>query len=147
MDPRDFLALARKLGSATAPAELRTAISRAYYSVFNIACETIRNLGCEVSRGSDAHGYIRSQLSNCSSDELKKAGVSIGTLHNHRIRADYELQECNVENPNTARLMVKLADMVISTLDSHVREKAKKEQFKRSLREYEQKITQHRKSH
>jgi len=43
--------------------------------------------------------------------------------------------------------MVKLADMVISTLDSHVREKAKKEQFKRSLREYEQKITQHRKSH
>ena len=39
MDPRAFHALAQKLASDPAPAECRTAVSRAYYATFNVGAE------------------------------------------------------------------------------------------------------------
>jgi hypothetical protein len=139
MDPRDFLTLAKKLSSAKSPAELRTAISRAYYSVFNFARDIINNLGYSINEGPNAHGDIKNQLSNSSDDELKQVGSNFGTLHTHRIRADYVLQDRNSENPNTARFLIALADSMIVVLDSHVKDKAKKQQFKKTLQDYKQK--------
>lgn len=46
MDPRDFLTLASQLASGKNPsaADLRTAVSHAYYTVFNVAIDLLKKM-------------------------------------------------------------------------------------------------------
>lgn len=66
MDPRDFHALAVRLATGTAPAaaDCRTAISRAYYAVFNVAAEHLRGMGFPIGKGAAAHGEVQKCLAN-----------------------------------------------------------------------------------
>ena len=89
-DPRDFLSLAENLASASTAneADLRTAISRAYYAVHLRARETLVAADQMQSTKSGAdHEIVISKL--------RRRGGSLGDqvdwLRVRRIRADYRL--------------------------------------------------------
>lgn len=48
MEPREFQILASELVSRNRPADIRTAISRAYYAVFNVGVEVLKEFGFTI---------------------------------------------------------------------------------------------------
>ena len=89
-DPRDFLSLAENLASASTAneADLRTAISRAYYAVHLRARETLFAAG--QLQGTKSQADHRTVIS-----KLRSRGGSLGDqvdwLRVRRNRADYRL--------------------------------------------------------
>jgi uncharacterized protein (UPF0332 family) len=92
MDFRAFLPLGEALAAGASEAEWRTAISRAYYAAFHVACDWLRTLGFEVPTADRAHGYVILRLSNSGDDEVNGAGAILSELRRQRNRADYEKQ-------------------------------------------------------
>lgn len=122
MDPRDFQILAKKLVAGTNPAEVRTAISRAYYAAFNCAVAILEELGFRINTGSSGHGEVRNRLSNSGDNDLKKVGSQLADLQNKRIQADYRLKKTDIENQKTAQATVQQVDRLIQVLDECLRE-------------------------
>ena len=117
MNPRDFQTLAGELITKTSPACIRTAISRAYYSVYNVGVELLRDGGFEVKEGPSGHGDVGYKLSNSGSEDLKQVGSQLSDLHNKRIKADYRLANTKIENHKSAQAVVQQAMKMIRTLD------------------------------
>lgn len=140
MDPRDFQELAGKLVFGTRPAEIRTAISRSYYSVFNVGVALLKEMGFSVSKGSNAHGDVEHKLGNSGNIEIEKVGNQLASLRSKRIEADYRLNKTNIENRKTAQALVLQAKRMIQTLDTFVSGSEKKK-IKKSIQEYIEKIS------
>lgn len=121
MDPRDFHRLAAKLASGPttnlSAAECRTAISRSYYAVFNVAAEQLRKLGFPVGKGAAAHGEIQKCLANSGDAALAAVASDLGDLHASRNRADYQLDKPDVEKAVNAQAVAALAGNLIQALD------------------------------
>ena len=96
MDPRDFISLALRLSSSKRQADLRSAVSRAYYGAFHVACELLEDCGIQLSGkqlyGADAHKNVRFCLRESGSDTGGKAGEKLGSLRRERNKADYDLK-------------------------------------------------------
>jgi hypothetical protein len=54
MDPHDFLLLAARLSNSSDQADLRTAVSRAYYAAFHVARDFLTALGFRTPMGEQA---------------------------------------------------------------------------------------------
>jgi len=125
MDPRDFHTLAGRLASGPttnlSAAECRTAISRAYYAVFNVAAEQLRDLGFLLGKGAAAHGEVQRCLANSGESLLVAAASDLGDLHSSRNRADYQLDKPDVEKAANAKAVVALAGSLIQTIDGATR--------------------------
>lgn len=90
-DPADFLALARALAGTTDPseAELRTAISRAYYAVFLKARENLVRLGrITPTQSGEDHGLVIATLRGHGGPH----GDQLDKLRRNRGQADYQLE-------------------------------------------------------
>src|SRR4051794_8638980 len=74
MDFRDYLAVATTLANEATEAAWRSAISRAYYAAFHVACQLLANLGFRVPRADRAHGYVWMRLSNSGETDVERAG-------------------------------------------------------------------------
>jgi hypothetical protein len=118
MDPRDFHQLAARLAAAGGAAEARSAISRAYYAVFNVAAQSLRQLGFAVGRGAAAHGEVEKCLSNSGDADAQQVGSRLSVLHSRRNRADYQLDKSDVEDAREARVVVGQASDMIRALDT-----------------------------
>lgn len=118
MDPRDFHKLASDLVKNNASANLRTAIGRAYYSVYNVGLEILKGMGFSVRSGPEAHGRIRMQFACCGIAIIEEAASKMGDLHSNRIQADYFLKNKTVENQKTVEAIIKNAESVIIAFDS-----------------------------
>jgi uncharacterized protein (UPF0332 family) len=99
MEPHDFHRLAAQLANSTQAAELRTAISRAYYAAYHVSAALLEAMGFRPSRGPAGHGDVRNRLSNSGDLEIMRVGNQLGQLHSQRIAADYHLHNTGVENP------------------------------------------------
>jgi len=119
MDPRHFQQLASELVNGSSVAHMRTAISRAYYASYNVSVEILKNMGFSISEGPSGHGQIQRYLNNCGNQNVNKIGSQIMDLHSRRIDADYRLNKTSVENPKTAKALVKQAEKMIDALDTH----------------------------
>lgn len=117
MDPRDFHQLASHLVRSSSAAEIRTAISRAYYAVYHVSAEILRAMGFQISTGPQGHGDVRNRLSNSGAPEVMRIGSQLGDLQGRRIQADYRLDNLEVENPKTAHALVEQAARMIQTLE------------------------------
>lgn len=116
MDPAAFLQLARALHApnpdpadlaaleAVIPpsaAELRSALSRAYYAAFLVARETLRAAcGQHFPTTKDAHELVYIMLRSSDNDSLKKAASALNQLRRARNAADYDLAPNDAERPN-----------------------------------------------
>jgi uncharacterized protein (UPF0332 family) len=117
MDPRNFLSLARKLSGGNSPAEIRTAISRCYYSVFNVSVGFLKGMGFRVSEGPSGHGDVQRCLSNSTQKNIQRVGSQLADLHSRRVQADYRLDRKEIENQKNAQALVIQAQKMIQTLD------------------------------
>jgi len=140
MNPREFQTLAAKLASGRSPSEIRTAISRAYYSAFNVGVELLEGIGLGVSKGSSSHGEVERKLSNSANIDVEKVGSQLSDLRSQRIRADYRLDKKEVENHKNALALVQQAHKMIQTLDTCFAGPHRGE-ITRAIREYLEKIT------
>jgi uncharacterized protein (UPF0332 family) len=118
MDPRAFLALAKRLqGTEKNPEGRRSTVSRAYYAAFIVTSEFFKLIGCKVPDGPQSHELVYNFLNNCGDDVLVKAGTKLNDLRGERINADYKLHKKHIENEIIVQSWVSTADEVIKTLD------------------------------
>ncbi|MGA2403520.1 MAG: hypothetical protein ABSG91_17740 [Syntrophobacteraceae bacterium] len=99
------------------PAEIRTAISRAYYAIFNMTAQFLVNLGFTLPR-TNVHVAVQHRLQNCADMEMKKVGSQLTELHNKRIQADYRLNEKSIENQKTALTVISQVDRMMQLVEN-----------------------------
>lgn len=101
MDASEFLGTARDLlSSAKREGDLRSCISRAYYSVYHTAFAAIRegvNRGLRLRAGISSkkgigHEELIRCLKNANNVEVQEAGDELFNLKAARVRADYNLR-------------------------------------------------------
>lgn len=143
MDPRAFLQLAATLVNRSGAAELRTAISRAYYATYNVSVELLKTMSVSINEGPAGHGQVANYLSNSGDLEMQKVGSQLADLHSKRIRADYRMDRRDVENPKTAQALIAQVNMMIQTLDA-CRSEPKFSQIKSAIETYQRQITRPR---
>jgi glycine cleavage system aminomethyltransferase T len=140
MDPREFQTLASTLVNGKTPAEIRTAISRAYYATHNVGAEFLSELGFRIPKNASGHGEVWNRLSNSGDKEIMNVGSKLQTLHGMRLRADYRLDEKEVENQKTAQGLVEQANRMINILDEKF-SGSKKVQIIKAIQDWERKVS------
>ena len=143
MDPREFQDLASKLVTGASAAEIRTAVSRAYYATFHVGIELLESMEFRISKGPSGHGEVRDHLSNGGAPEIQAVGQQLSDLHSKRIRADYRLDRRDVENRKTALADIEQANRMIQTLDE-LREEPKRSQVITSIQQWRNRISEAR---
>ena len=139
MDPREFHKLATELVVGTTPVKIRTAISRAYYAAHNVGVEVLTGMGFRIERGPGGHAGVWERLNNCGDGEVIKAGSQLGDLQSKRNKADYRLDNKDIEVQKTAQALVEQARRIIQTLDG-CRGGSRSAQVKKAIQEWERKI-------
>jgi len=108
MEPTEFISFAGKsvtMGRAGA----RSAVSRAYYGIFHLARNTLRDLVAEFPASGRAHNLIPQYLQSADHPQASSAATLLSSLHSNRILADYDLSNPSVENMQHAKLQVEMA--------------------------------------
>ena len=118
MDPRDFHALAVRLCASGSAADLRTAVSRSYYAVFNVGASHLRSMGFPIGKGAAAHGEVQKCLNNSGDLTVITVATELNGLHGGRNRADYQLDRPEPENRSNVLGIVTLAADAIRVLDA-----------------------------
>jgi len=140
MDPREFLKVASDLVAlaGATPARIRTGINRAYYAAYNTGVELLIEMGCRIEKGPGGHGAVWKRLNNSGDAEVEKAGSQLWDLQGKRIKADYRLDNTDVEDQKTAQADVELARRIIRILDG-CRNGSKRTQIIEAIRDWERK--------
>lgn len=139
MDPREFLKLASVLVANAGPATIRTGINRAYYAAHNVGVELLTGMGFTIEKGPGGHGDVWMRLSNSGDIEVITAGSKLGDLQTKRNKADYRLDNKDVEDQKTAKALVEQARKIIQTLDG-CRAGSKGAQVKKAILEWERRV-------
>ncbi len=105
MDPIEFHQLALSLVDGGTPAEVRSAISRAYYAIFHVSANILRGMGFRIKRTAEGHTDVAHRLSNCGHTNVIYIGQNLGDLRGMRNDADYRLDK--PQNQKTARAIIK----------------------------------------
>lgn len=117
----NYLHLARTLAGsgATDPngeAELRAAISRAYYAAFCKSRNHLRDIDHkQLSTGSDIHKEVQSKFTMSRDTRRKQIGQNLYRLRRLRNKADYDDQFSNVLS--ATNLALNFAEEIISDLN------------------------------
>lgn len=116
----NYLDLARTLAGsgamdANGEAELRTAISRAYYAAFCRSRNHLRdNDHIHLSTGSDIHKEVQSKFTMSRDKRRKQIGQNLYRLRRLRNKADYDDQFSNVLS--ATNLALNFAEDILSAL-------------------------------
>ncbi len=137
MDPRDLLVIARQVAAANTPAASRTAITRAYYAVFNVAWDLLVTLGFPIPRGHGGHEAVRDRLRFCAVDRVAHAGRLLGRLHTVRVKADYWMRDPEPEHPATVAQWLTRAEAMLQALDAVTTDTAARERMTRAILAWE----------
>jgi len=89
-DWNDFLSLAQQLATNADEAAKRTAISRAYYCIFNLAFARAESAGCRYPQGEGYHQWCWRKYSDTPDPSCRKLGVEGNRMLALRVRADYK---------------------------------------------------------
>jgi len=119
MNPREFRELATILAAKedSTSAELRTAVSRAYYAVYNVAVDFLQKIGVKHAGGWEAHRMIPEALRYGSDEELSGAALELVDLRRMRWAADYDMQDREVEDQRTVQKLAARAKQAIKKMD------------------------------
>jgi len=89
-DWKEFLSLAERLARNADEASKRAAISRAYYSVFNLAFARAELVGCHYPGGEGYHQWCWRKYSETPDFDCKRLGVEGDRMKRLRLKVDYE---------------------------------------------------------
>lgn len=120
MDPADFLSLAIRLSVSQREADLRTAVSRAYYGAFHLARNLLLDCGVPLS-GKDlyrveVHQKLRYCFGESGNDEAVLIGKKLGSLRDRRNEADYDLDSATFGRPSNVALEIYIAQEIAESL-------------------------------
>lgn len=116
MTPDEFLVLATRLSASTGEAELRSAVSRAYYDVFHAARLLIEDCGVACPESAEAHDKVSKCLQNSQHANIVATGDKLSSLRTARNRADYRLQDTRYGNPNYVAVQMAIAREIADAL-------------------------------
>lgn len=117
MDPRKFLDLSKELEKGNRPCEFRTAISRAYYAAYHVSLYlVVKRMKFSINQYG-GHAEVRRHLGWSDNLNVASIGRLLGELESARIKADYYLNNHEVENKLTVQINITRATTIISTLD------------------------------
>ena len=132
--------MAADLIKKSGAAEIRTAVSRAYYATHNVGTEILTRMGFEIQEGPGGHGDVWRRFSNSGDNELMRVGSQLRELHTRRIHADYRLERKEIEDQKTGQTLVEQAKRMIQILDGCSSE-PRRTLVTRAIQEYERKIS------
>lgn len=89
-DWNDYLTLAEELASRADEASKRSAISRAYYCVFNLAFARAESTAGTRSAGEAFHKWCWTKYQNTPDACCRQLGTDGERMHRRRVKADYE---------------------------------------------------------
>ena len=135
MDPKDFLRVANTLAESDEAAELRSAVSRAYYAAFHVARKLLVDMGFQISKGPGAHGDVCKYLGNAGNPTVEHAGSNIGDLKGWRNQADYDLDLAEHENSREVQNIVAITEQIIEELEQCCNG-SNRDQIKNAIRSY-----------
>lgn len=121
-DWSEYLNLAQELATSNEKAKLRSAISRAYYSVFCLARNYLRDIEQDprLSRNKtydiNDHQYVAEEFiyNRSKSQKITEIGRNLTRLRKIRNQADYE--DTIFQLQNEVRMALSLAGDIISAL-------------------------------
>jgi hypothetical protein len=125
MDAHSYLAFAESMASSARDnpslphfdAVCRSAISRAYYSLFLLARQFVEDLGIETRRIPNPHATLQQALRNSGVLSLDRLADSLRSLSAERAEADYDLGSKSVESIARVQDVVNSARLAILQLD------------------------------
>jgi uncharacterized protein (UPF0332 family) len=117
MNPLDFIETANNLKNSCEESDRRSAVSRAYYAVFNYVKLYLESCGIKIPKDSSAHIKIPIYLKNSGIQNAKRVGKSIGDLKDNRIDADYKMN-LNWPNSKDCTFIVLKAELTIRDFNS-----------------------------
>ncbi|MEG4577044.1 HEPN domain-containing protein [Microcoleus sp. N3A4] len=123
-DWEEYFNLAKELAGTTEEAKLRSAVSRAYYSVFCLARNYLRDIQQDprLSRNKtydiNDHQYVAEEFihNQSKSQPMIEIGKDLTRLRKMRNKADYEDTMFNLQREARTGLM--LAENIISALSN-----------------------------
>lgn len=119
IDPADFLTVAIKLSNGRHEADLRSAVSRAYYGAFHFSREFIEECGVKISRkqlyAADIHREVQFCLDHSGSTLAVKAAEKLDSLRERRNAADYDLRSAEF-TPQHVALQLRASQEIIDAL-------------------------------
>lgn len=123
MKPKAFYNLAYSLAhNGSGPEDFRSAISRAYYAVYNTADNVVCELVGKLDRPERQSYHLRMRdCLKCSHDQLIiQTGHQMWDMFQQRKDADYVMSDpvVDVENPKTAQAVVQQAKKLIERLET-----------------------------
>jgi hypothetical protein len=117
MQPERFLDVARRLTAAGGPEDCRSAISRAYYAVFNVAETFLSRMNFHRPK-KDYHPTLQRRLMASLDSEILRVGSDLGDFHEERVQADYHMQSRPPESKANAEAAAEKAQKMIDVLNS-----------------------------
>jgi uncharacterized protein (UPF0332 family) len=118
MDGSHFYTLATTLAAGSAPAEMRSATSRAYYGAFHRACELLRSIGIGLPGGPECHKKLRWILEQSGDVDVVRASSKLNSLREARNDADYDLAAAKPERAKTVAVNLAAAKEVMDCINS-----------------------------
>lgn len=141
MRPKQFFDLAILLkGGPASPQSYRTAISRAYYAVFHTGAAALMSIGIQLDAGPAAHGQVRNCLGASDDHDLEDARDLLRELHGRRIRADYRLDNIQVETRNEVDVACQEAAEAIKIFEDFSNDPTSKTAAISAMKEYARNI-------
>jgi uncharacterized protein (UPF0332 family) len=113
----DFLACAGRLAQSSAEADLRSAVSRAYYGAFHEALSLLRDSGVRLPKTEQVHVKVGFCLRDCGDATAAQAGRQLELLRNERRTADYELGDSRFTDGRKVQSEVARARRIVDHFD------------------------------
>lgn len=113
-DWNQYLVLANQLAAANDEASKRSAISRAYYCVFNIAFERCESTAGKLPRGETSHKWCWGKYQNTPEMSCRKLGIDGDRMRQRRVRADYNAADIPRLDDEVRRMLVEAQQFRVS---------------------------------
>jgi uncharacterized protein (UPF0332 family) len=117
MTGRDFIACATRLAQQKAEADLRSAVSRAYYGAFHESRDLLRDCGVHLPKTEQVHIKIVYCLQDCGDEVAEDTGQILESLRGQRKAADYDLDDSQFTSERKAVSEVARAKYVLKQLE------------------------------
>ncbi len=119
MNPRAFQELASVLATKAdaTSAELRSAVSRAYYALYNVAVALLKKMGVRHQNTGELHQLVPDALRYGRDESVGVATRVLVEIRKMRWSADYDMDDDAVEDQRTVRKLVAQAKQAIKKLD------------------------------
>jgi uncharacterized protein (UPF0332 family) len=113
----DFVECAERLARSSAEADLRSAVSRAYFGAFHAARSLLLDCGVRLPKTEQVHVKVGFILQDCGESNAAFAGQQLEVLRLERRRADYDLDDKRYADARKARSEVARARDVLKALE------------------------------